>query len=70
MMVKGSLKTLGVEVLDVTGELAGANTIRAGETGKTFTAKDIILAPGSPLFVPPGIQVQTKTVVPVMWPRR
>ena len=54
---KGSLKTLGVEVMDVTGELAGGNTVKAVETGKTFTAKDIILAPGSLPFVPPGIQV-------------
>lgn len=55
--LEGSLKTLGVEVVDATGELAGANTVKAVETGKTFTAKDIILAPGSLPFVPPGVQV-------------
>lgn len=55
---QGSLKTLGVEVVDATGELVGANTIKAVETGKTFTAKDIILAPGSLPFVPPGVQVR------------
>lgn len=55
--LEGSLKTLGVEVVDATGELAGANTVKAAETGKTFTAKDIILAPGSLPFVPPGVQV-------------
>ncbi|CAM9216820.1 unnamed protein product [Pylaiella littoralis] len=60
--LEGSLKTLGVEVLDVTGELAGANTVKAVETGKTFTAKDIILAPGSLPFVPPGVQADGKTV--------
>ncbi|CAM9740264.1 unnamed protein product [Ectocarpus sp. 4 AP-2014] len=60
--LEGSLKTLGVEVIDATGELAGANTIKAVETGKTFTAKDIILAPGSLPFVPPGVQADGKTV--------
>lgn len=55
--LEGSLKTLGVEVVDATGELADANTVKAVETGKTFTAKDIILAPGSLPFVPPGVQV-------------
>eukprot|EP00903_Cladosiphon_okamuranus_P011529 g10856.t1 len=60
--LEGSLKTLGVEVVDATGELAGANTVKAVETGKTFTAKDIILAPGSLPFVPPGVQADGKTV--------
>lgn len=58
--LEGSLKTLGVEVVDATGELAGANTVKAVETGKTFTAKDIILAPGSLPFVPPGVQVTSQ----------
>lgn len=44
-------------MVDATGELAGANTVKAVETGKTFTAKNIILAPGSLPFVPPGVQV-------------
>eukprot|EP00904_Undaria_pinnatifida_P013604 jgi/Undpi1/9374/HiC_scaffold_26.g11832.m1 len=60
--LEGSLKTLGVEVVDATGELAGANTVKAVETGKTFTAKNIILAPGSLPFVPPGVQADGKTV--------
>lgn len=44
-------------MVDATGELAGANTVKAVETGKTFTAKNIILAPGSLPFLPPGVQV-------------
>lgn len=60
---QGSLKSLGVEVVDATGELAGANTVKAVETGKTFTAKDIILAPGSLPFVPPGVQVREVAVL-------
>ncbi|CAM9093759.1 unnamed protein product [Laminaria digitata] len=60
--LEGSLKTLGVEVVDATGELAGANTVKAVETGKTFTAKNIILAPGSLPFVPPGVQADGRTV--------
>lgn len=60
--LEGSLKTLGVEVVDATGELAGANTVKAVETGKTFTAKNIILAPGSLPFVPPGVQADGITV--------
>lgn len=66
--LEGSLKTLGVEVIDATGELAGANTIKAVETGKTFTAKDIILAPGSLPFVPPGVQVWSPDVVLMVLP--
>lgn len=58
MLPQGSLKTLGVEVVDATGELAAAHTVKGVESGKTYTAKDIILAPGSLPFVPPGIQVR------------
>jgi len=43
--------------------LTGTNhEIRDETTGKIYTAKDIILAPGSIPFVPPGITVDEKTV--------
>ena len=35
---------------------------RKNSKSKTITAKDIILAPGSIPFVPPGIEVDDKTV--------
>lgn len=63
MATQGSLKSLGVEVVDASGELVGANMVKAVETGKTFTAKDIILAPGSLPFVPPGVQVREAAIL-------
>ena len=62
--MNNSLKRLGVEIIQGWGKLAGAQklsvTIATGE--KTITAQDIILAPGSVPFVPPGIQLDGKTV--------
>jgi dihydrolipoamide dehydrogenase len=59
-----SLKRLGVDIIRGWGKIAGAQkvsvTTDSGE--KTITAKDIILAPGSVPFVPPGIEVDGKTV--------
>lgn len=59
-----SLKRLKVETIRGWGKLAGSQkvsvTTDAGE--KTITAKDIILAPGSVPFVPPGIELDGKTV--------
>jgi dihydrolipoamide dehydrogenase len=59
-----SLKRLKVDIIRGWGKVAGQQkvsiTTDSGE--KTVTAKDIILAPGSVPFVPPGIEVDGKTV--------
>ncbi|MEB3179049.1 MAG: dihydrolipoyl dehydrogenase [Nostocaceae cyanobacterium] len=59
-----SLKRLGVDIIQGWGKVAGVQkvsvTTDSGE--KTITAKDIILSPGSIPFVPPGIEVDGKTV--------
>ncbi|MCY7277792.1 MAG: dihydrolipoyl dehydrogenase [Phormidesmis sp. CAN_BIN44] len=59
-----SLKRVGVDVIHGWGRVAGLQkvsvTTDAGE--KIITAKDIILAPGSVPFVPPGAQIDGKTV--------
>jgi dihydrolipoamide dehydrogenase len=55
-----SLKGLGVDVVDELGVLTAPHTIQGG--AKTYTARDIILAPGSVPFVPPGVQADEKTV--------
>ena len=59
--LEGSLKALAVTIIPSTGKLVGKNQIQ-GEDGKIYTAKDIILAPGSLPFVPTGITVDEKTV--------
>jgi dihydrolipoamide dehydrogenase len=60
----GSLKRLGVDTIHGWGKIAGVQkvsvTTKDGE--KTITAKDIMLAPGSVPFVPPGIELDGKTV--------
>jgi len=59
-----SLKRLGVDAIKGWGKVAGPQKVTvatdAGE--KTITAKDIILAPGSVPWVPPGIEIDGKTV--------
>lgn len=59
-----SLKRLGVEIIQGWGKVAGQQKVSVvtdnGE--KTFTAKDIILSTGSVPFVPPGIEIDGKTV--------
>ncbi|HEY9625298.1 MAG TPA: dihydrolipoyl dehydrogenase [Crinalium sp.] len=59
-----SLNRLGVDVIQGWGKLAGPNkvTINTSSGEKTVTAQDIILSPGSVPFVPPGIEVDGKTV--------
>lgn len=59
-----SLKRLGVDIIQGWGKLAGTQkvTVTTNNGEKTITAKDIILSPGSIPFVPPGIQVDNKTV--------
>jgi dihydrolipoamide dehydrogenase len=65
--VKGSLEAslvgLGCTVMEGRGALtAAAHQIKDESTGKIYTAKNIILAPGSVPFVPPGVTVDEKTV--------
>lgn len=59
-----SLKRLGVEVIHGWARVADSQklSITTAEGEKTVTAKDIILAPGSVPFVPPGAEVDGKTV--------
>jgi len=61
--LEASLTGLGVDVVEGRGVLTGKpHEILDESTGKVVTAKDIILAPGSIPFVPPGITVDEKTV--------
>lgn len=59
-----SLKRLGVETIRGRGKVAGAQKVsvstEAGE--KTITAQNIIISAGSIPFVPPGIELDGKTV--------
>jgi dihydrolipoamide dehydrogenase len=57
-----SLTALGVDQIHANGVYAGPNKVKNAATGEIVTAKDIILAPGSVPFVPPGIQIDGKTV--------
>lgn len=59
-----SLKRLGVNIIRGWGKLAGTQkvTITSDSGEKTITAQNIILSPGSVPFVPPGIEVDGKTV--------
>lgn len=59
--LEGSLERLGVDVIPEFGVYRGPNTLNVGD-GKVITAQDIILAPGSVPFVPPGIEVDGETV--------
>ncbi|CAJ1955093.1 unnamed protein product [Cylindrotheca closterium] len=65
--VKGNLENslvgLGCDVIEGRGMLTGKpHEVKDSSTGKIYTAKDIILAPGSIPFVPPGVEVDEKTV--------
>ena len=55
-----SLKKLGVDIIQGWGKLAGVQKVDVD--GKIITAKDIILSTGSVPFVPPGIELDGKTV--------
>ena len=59
-----SLKRLQVDIIRGWGKIAGSQkvTVVTDSGEKTLTAKDIILSPGSVPFVPPGIEVDGKTV--------
>ncbi|MGG6266812.1 dihydrolipoyl dehydrogenase [Leptolyngbya sp. AN03gr2] len=60
----GSLKRLGVDVIHGKARVAGKQklVVSTPEGEKSVTAKDIILAPGSIPFVPPGVQTDGTTV--------
>jgi dihydrolipoamide dehydrogenase len=59
-----SLVRLKVEIIRGWGKIAGKQkvTVSTDSGEKTITAKDIILCPGSIPFVPPGIELDGKTV--------
>ena len=59
-----SLKRLKVDIIRGWGKIAGIQkvTVTTDSGEKTIAAKDIILSPGSTPFVPPGIEVDGKTV--------
>lgn len=59
-----SLKRLGIDLIKGWGQMAGQQKVMVKtEKGEEyFTAKDIILAPGSIPFVPPGIELDGQTV--------
>ncbi|MBD2577265.1 dihydrolipoyl dehydrogenase [Oscillatoria sp. FACHB-1406] len=59
-----SLKRLGVETIRGWGKIAGAQkvSVRTDSGEKTITAREIILSTGSIPFVPPGIELDGKTV--------
>lgn len=60
----GSLKRLKVDIIHGHAKVAGVQklSITTADGEKTITAQDIILAPGSVPFVPPGSEVDGKTV--------
>ncbi len=62
--MSNSLKRLGVDIIQGWGQVAGVQkvSVRTGSTEKTITARDIIMAPGSVPWVPPGIEIDGKTV--------
>lgn len=61
--LEGSLIALGCDVVEGRGALTGKpHEVLDQATGKVYSVKDIILAPGSIPFVPPGVQVDEKTV--------
>ena len=60
--LEASLKGLGIDVLEAKGELLAPYTVGLVGENKQLKAKNIILAPGSIPFVPPGIICDEKTV--------
>ncbi|MEM9449792.1 MAG: FAD-dependent oxidoreductase, partial [Cyanobacteria bacterium P01_E01_bin.6] len=59
-----NLKRLKVDVIEGWGKVAGPQkvVVKNDDGSQTFTAKDIIVASGSKPFVPPGIELDGKTV--------
>merc|ERR1711937_136444 len=61
--LENSLVALGCNVIVGRGMLtANSQEVKDEATGKVYKCKDIILAPGSIPFVPPGVTVDEKTV--------
>ncbi|QZZ19342.1 dihydrolipoyl dehydrogenase [Leptothermofonsia sichuanensis E412] len=60
----GSLKRIGVDTIHGRAKVAGIQKIvvTTPDGEKTITARDILLAPGSVPFVPPGVEIDHKTV--------
>lgn len=60
----GSLKRLGVDVIQGFARVVDVQKVSVAtpEGDRSFTAKDILLAPGSTPFVPPGCEIDGKTV--------
>lgn len=56
-----SLTALGIEVIPAKARLDGKQRV-TGDDGKTITAENVILAPGSVPFVPRGVEIDNKTV--------
>jgi dihydrolipoamide dehydrogenase len=62
--LEASLTAQGVDVIDSMGQVTDkVHEIQVTSLKKIITAKDIILAPGSVPFVPPGVQVDEVTVL-------
>ncbi len=59
-----SMKRLGVDTIHGWGRVAGPQkvSVTTAEGEKMISAKDILLAPGSIPFVPPGAEIDGKTV--------
>lgn len=59
-----SLERMGVDVIQGRGKVAGEQqvTVASQDGNQTISARDIILATGSVPFVPPGIELDGKTV--------
>uniref|UniRef100_A0A832M3P6 Dihydrolipoyl dehydrogenase n=1 Tax=Oscillatoriales cyanobacterium SpSt-402 TaxID=2282168 RepID=A0A832M3P6_9CYAN len=59
-----SLKRLGVDTIHGWARIADIQKVivETSDGEKTITAKDILLAPGSVPFVPPGVKIDGKTV--------
>ncbi len=55
-----SLKKLGVDIIHGRAKVAGLQKIQVGD--RLITAKNVILSTGSVPFVPPGIELDGKTV--------
>lgn len=61
----GSLKRLGIDVIEGWGKVVEPQKISVTTSAgseQTFTAQDIIIATGSKPFVPPGCEIDGKTV--------
>jgi len=61
-----SLKALNVDILEGFGSIVAPQRVKYGKKGmpaKEVTARDVIIATGSTPWVPPGIEVDGKSVI-------